>query len=168
MGSQGTTAAEHLILGSHTAHAIKHLMWPLITVPVKAAFSTVKKIGLACNLNHVTDTVPLEEINTLVKDFNAELHILNIDKHGVFNPDTDFESVLLEQMMRPLKPTYHFITNKNTDEGIIDFAEKNKIDLLIVLPRRHGLLSRLVNKSHTRQLILHSHVPVMALHYEIL
>lgn len=168
MGSQGTTAAEHLILGSHTAHAIKHLMWPLITVPIKATFSTVKKVGLACNLNHVTDTVPLEEITILVNDLNAELHILNIDKRGVFNPDTDFESVLLEEMMRPLKPMYHFITHKNTDEGIIDFAEKNKIDLLIVLPRRLGLLRRLVHRSHTKQLILHSHIPIMALHYEIL
>jgi nucleotide-binding universal stress UspA family protein len=168
MGSQGTTAAEHLFLGSHTAHAIKHLMWPLITVPVTAAFSTVKKIGFACDLNQVVQTVPLEEINILVNDFNAELHILNIDRNGVFNPDTDFESVLLEGMMRPLKPTYHFITNKNTDEGIMDFAEHNKIDLLIVLPRRHGVLSRLIHKSHTKQLVLHSHVPVMALHYEIL
>ena len=93
---------------------------------------------------------------------------LNIDKYGVFNPNTDFESVLLEEMMRPLKPTYHFITNKNTDEGILNFAEKNKIDLLIVLLRRHGLLKRLLLKSHTRQLVLHSHVPVMALHHEIL
>ena len=45
-------------------------------MPPKASFSAVKKIGLACNLNQVVDTVPLEEINILVNDFTAELHIL--------------------------------------------------------------------------------------------
>jgi len=167
MGSQGTTAAEHLFFGSHTLYAMKHLMWPLIAVPPKASFSSVKKIGLACNLNQVIDTVPFEEISILVNDFDAEMHIINIDKQDVYNPETDCESVLLLKMMAPLKPTYHFITNKNIDEGIIDFAEKNKIDLLMVLPGRHGLLKRLTHKSHTKQLILHSHVPVMAIHYEI-
>ena len=168
MGSQGTTAAERMLFGGHTVYAMKYLMWPIITVPPKASFSTVKKIGIACDLSKVIDTMPMDEINLLVKDFNAELYILNIDKWQVFNPDTDCESVLLEQMMRPLNPTYHFITNKNTDEGIMDFAEKNNIDLLIVLPRRRGLLRKIIHRSHTKQLILHSHVPVMALHHEIL
>ena len=65
--------------------------------------------------------------------------------------------------MGSLKPSYHFITNDNTDEGIMDFAEKNSIDLLLVLPKRHSLLDKLISKSHTRQLVLHSHVPVMAI-----
>jgi len=167
MGSQGTTATERIMFGGHRVFAMKNLMWPIITVPPKASFSAIKKIGLACNLNRVVETVPLEELKTLVNDFNAELHILNIDKDGVFNPKTDYESVLLEQMMRALKPEYHFITNKNTNDAIMRFAEKNQIDLLIVLPRRNGLLKRLMNKNHMRQLVLHSHVPVMALHNEI-
>jgi len=33
-----------------------------------------------------------------------------------------------------------------------------------VLPKRHGLLDKLIHKSHTKQLVLHSHVPVMAFH----
>ena len=164
MGSQGTTAAERLFFGSHTVYAMKHLMWPLITVPPEAKFSSVKKIGLACDFDKVVDTTPIDEIKMLVNDFNAELHILNTGKKEVFNPEIVFESGLLEEMLAPLKPNYHFITNENTDEGIMDFAEKNHIDLLIVLPKRHGLLDKLIHKSHTKQLVLHSHVPVMALH----
>jgi nucleotide-binding universal stress UspA family protein len=67
-------------------------------------------------------------------------------------------------MLQGINPQYHFITNENTDEGIIEFAEKNNIDLLVVLPKRHDLLTKLLNRSHTKQLVLHSHVPVMALH----
>ncbi len=164
MGSQGMAAAERLFFGSHTLYALKHLVWPLITVPPQAKFSSVKKIGLACDLNKVVDTTPVGEMKTLVNDFHAELHVLNTGKKEVYNPELVFESGLLQKMQADLKPQYHFITSENTDDGIMDFAEKNHIDLLIVLPKRHGLLQKLLHRSHSKQLVLHSHVPVMALH----
>jgi nucleotide-binding universal stress UspA family protein len=164
MGSQGKTATERLFFGSHAVYAMRHLHCPLITVPAGAKFSSVKKIGLACDFDKVVETIPVDEIKTLVNDFGAELHILNTGKQKEFKPEMVFESGLLQEMLMALKPEYHFITNRNTEEGIIDFAEKNHIDLLIVLPKRHGLLDKLVHKSHTKQFVLHSHVPVMAIH----
>jgi nucleotide-binding universal stress UspA family protein len=99
-----------------------------------------------------------------VNDFNAELHILNTGRKTVFDADIVFESGLMQEMTMALKPQFHFIDNENTDQGIIDFAEMNQIDLLIVLPKRHNLLESIFHKSHSKQLVLHSHVPVMALH----
>ena len=164
MGSQGTTAAERLLFGSHTVYAMKNLMWPLITVPREAKFSSVNKIGLACDFNKVVDTTPIDEIKMLVNDFNAELYVLNTGKQEVFDSEIVFESGLLEEMLAPVKPHYNFITSADTDESIMDFVEKNQIDLLVVLPKRHGLMDKLIHKSHTKQLVLQSHVPVMALH----
>ena len=43
MGSQGKSAAERMVFGGHTVYASKHLMWPLITVPTGAGFSSIKK-----------------------------------------------------------------------------------------------------------------------------
>ena len=100
----------------------------------------------------------------LVQDFNAELHILNTGKKEVFDADIVFESGLMQEMTMALKPTFHFIDHEYTDEGIMDFAEKNQIDLLIVMPHRHNLLAGIFHKSHTKQLVLHSHVPVMSIH----
>jgi len=164
MGSQGKTAAEHLMFGSHAVYSVKHLAWPVITVPPNAAFTSVKKIGLASDLTEVVETTPFEEIKMLVHDFNAELHILNTGKKEVFDADIVFESGLMQEMTMALKPTFHFIDNENIDQGIMDFAEKNQIGLLIVMPRRHNILEGIFHKSHTKQLVLHSHVPVMSIH----
>ncbi len=164
MGSQGTTAAERLLFGGHTLHAMKNLNWPLITVPPGAKFLIHKRIGLACDFQKVVESIPLDEIKMLVTDFNAELHVLNTGKKEVFDPGIVFESGMLQEMLGKLNPQYHFITNEDTDAGIMEFAEKNNIDLLVVLPRRHSIMDRLIHKSHTKQLVLHSHVPVMALH----
>jgi nucleotide-binding universal stress UspA family protein len=164
MGSQGKTATEHFLFGAHASNAVRHLNWPLITVPPGAAFSQIKKIGLASDLTKVIETTPIEEVKALVNDFNAELHILNTGRKTVFDADIVFESGLMQEMTMALKPQFHFIDNENTDQGIIDFAEMNQIDLLIVLPKRHNLLESIFHKSHSKQLVLHSHVPVMALH----
>jgi hypothetical protein len=99
-----------------------------------------------------------------VKDFNAELHILNTGKQDVFDADIVFESGQMQERTMALKPTFHFLNNEDPDEGIMDFADKNQIDLLVVLPKHHGFIGNLFHKSHTKQLVLHSHVPVMAIH----
>lgn len=163
MGCQGTSAADHLLLGSHAGYTVRHLWWPLITVPPGSKFGAIKKIGLACDLRNVLETTPVDEIKLLVHDFNAELHILNTGKQNDLDPDMP-ELGALKGMFIGLEPQYHFIINKDIDEGIMEYAINNNIDILLVLPKRHHLLDMLFHKSHTKNLVLHSHVPVMALH----
>ena len=164
MGSQGTTATERVLFGGHTIYAMNHLMWPLITIPPQAGFSQIKKICFACDFTKVVDSTPVEEIKRLVNDLQAELHVINFGKEETYESDTVFESGMLQEMLAPLKPRYHLITGENINEGIISFVEKNNIDLLITLPKRRSLLKKLAHKSVSKQLILHSHIPVMATH----
>ena len=164
MGSQGKTAAERIFIGSNTVHEVKHLNWPLLAVPRSVSFSGIKKIGLACDFDNVLDEFPIEEIKLLVNDFKAELNVLNIRKQKEVDQEVKLESGILKKMLANLNPRYHFIANKNIDECILGFAEKHHLDLLIVLPKRHSLLESLVHKSHSKQFVLHSMVPVMAIH----
>ncbi|MEO6549847.1 MAG: universal stress protein [Ferruginibacter sp.] len=164
MGSQGTSAAERFIFGSHTVLAVQYLKCPLITVPSGVEFSAVKKIGLACDFVKVLDTTPVKEICMLLNDLNAELHVLNSGQNEMFDANIVFGTSLMARMFSPHKPKYHFISNGNTDEAIIDFAGRNEIDLLIVLPKHHNILDKIIHKSHTKQLVLHCNVPVVAIH----
>lgn len=163
MGSQGTTGAERVIFGSNTVYAMKHLAWPLVTVPPGVAFSQIKKICLACDFDDVIESTPVEEIKKLVNDFHAELHVVNSGREESYQPDMVFESGMLQEMLMSLKPEYHFITNENADEGIISFVEENNFDLLITLPKRRGVIEKLMHRSFSKQLILHSQVPVFAI-----
>ncbi|NLU90504.1 universal stress protein [Chitinophaga sp. Ak27] len=163
LGSQGSTAAERLILGGHTVYAMKHLNWPLIAVPPGAHFSGVKKIGLACDFSHVAETVPANKIKAFTKDLHAELHILNIAKQQDKKPEIAGESEALHQMLASANPHYHYIVQQHTDQSIIDTAVTNGIDLLIVVPKHHDLLHVLTHKSHTSQLTMHAKIPLMAL-----
>ena len=163
MGSQGTTAAQRLMFGGHTVHAMKHLLWPLITVPPNAHFGSLKKIGLACDFEKPVDILPVDEMIKMVNDFHATLYVLNIGKKNVFDPEIVFQSRLLQEKLIDIKPVFNFITGDDINDSIMDFVNKNQIDLLVVFPKRYGLLDTIIHKSHTRQFVLHSHVPVMAL-----
>lgn len=163
-GSQGKTSTQRLLFGSHAVYAMQHLKWPLVTVPAAARFSAIKNIGFACDFDGVVEITPVDELKMLVNDFNASLHILNTGREDVFEPEVVFQSGLLQEMLASLNPEYHFINNENVEEGILVFAQQNNIDLLIVLPKKHSFIDKLIHKSHTKQLVLHSHVPVMALH----
>ncbi len=163
MGSQGSSASDYRFFGSNSVETMRQLKSPVITVPRGAQFHNVKKIGLAIDFENEIDKAQLKEVKMMVHDFNAKLHILSISKKNQYNPHSVFESGVLMEMLAPLNHEYHFITNENIDEGIISFAEKNNIDLLVVIPKRHNLLDKLIHRSHTKQLVLHSHVPVMSL-----
>lgn len=163
MGSQGTTATERLFLGGHTAYAMRHLQWPLITVPPARNFEGIKKIGLACDLNDVEETVPAQRIEQFAEDFHAELHVLNVESDRGAAPAIVRQSNVLHEMLQSMAPHYHYSVHPRTDEGIMEAVKELDLDLLVVLPKQHNLLHNLMHKSHTRHLTMHCPVPLMAL-----
>jgi nucleotide-binding universal stress UspA family protein len=166
IGSHGTGSVERFLFGSNTLSAIKHLSWPLIIVPKGAKFTSISRIGLACDLKKVIESVHAEEIKKLVKEFHAILHVLHVNTEEQKRiSDEEIEgSEWLSEMLQELKPEFHFINKENIEDAINEFAEKNNLDLLITIPKNHGLLDRLIHKSYTKQVVLHTHVPVMSIH----
>lgn len=163
MGSQGTTATERLLLGSHAVAAMKNLPWPLITVPPACVFKGIKKMGLACDLDDVTTTVPVDLLELFAIDFRAELHVLNIKEKKEHIATILQETSALYDMLEPLRPEYHYSVHPKVVESITDAVEELGLDLLIMLPKRHDWLYQLTHTSHTKQLTLRSPVPLMAL-----
>jgi nucleotide-binding universal stress UspA family protein len=165
MGTKGAGLLERIFIGSNTLTTIRRLKHPVIVVPPGAVFGGIKKIGFACELRKVVETTPAAVIKKMADAFGASIHILNVDyenKH--FEAGTPAEALLLNNLLHPLEPAWHFIEDPDVEHGVNDFAEKNNIDLLVVIPRKHKLLEGLFQKSHSRELIFHSHVPIMAMH----
>jgi nucleotide-binding universal stress UspA family protein len=166
MGAENAKAAERFLFGGRTTAAVRKLSWPVIIVPPDARFASIRKIGLACDFKNVVETIPFMEIKALIKEFNAELHVLHASEGSsdAFSPETIEESGWLQDILGELNPKYHFIKNEEPEIAINEFAEKNNIDLLIVVPKKHNLIARIFKHSHSKRLVLHAHVPVMTVH----
>ena len=166
MGTTGTSGIEKILFGSNTLSVIRHLAWPVICVPPGKTFGAgIKKIGFACDFRDVVEETPAQSIKEFTKAFNAELHVLNVDYHNHhFKAEAREESLLLHTMLEDVQPEYHFIEHKDIEDGINEFAEKNNLDLIISIPKKHKLLEGLFKTSSTKQLLFHSHIPVMCVH----
>ena len=165
MGSQGASATDYRMFGSQTVQAMKKIHSPVIAVPTGTTFHYFKKIGIACDLENGVDHVPAEDIKRLTKDFNASIHILNsAGRRGQKSKIIEEASALVDELS-PLPHEFHFISNEDDDKGIIDFTEKNNMDLLIVLPKKHTLFDKWTHASITQKIVLRLRVPVMALHF---
>jgi nucleotide-binding universal stress UspA family protein len=167
MATESNAAFERFLFGGKTINAVRQLAWPLIVVPPSVKFTSLKKIGLACDLKNVIDTIPVKEIKNLVKEFHARLHVLHASSgaDGALTAQTVEETGWLQEILGDLNPEYHFIKGgDDIEQSINQFAEENNLDLLIVIPKKHNLISKIFKHSHAKQLVLHAHVPVMAIH----
>lgn len=166
MGAESTGAFERLLVGGKTLSAVRKLPWPLIIVPPFTTFKNIRKIGFACDFREVVESVRVKEIRELVNEFNAELHIIYItDEWGnSYDDQTIEESGLLQEMLGDLKPKYHFIHEPVVETGINQYAERNKLDLLIIVPKKHSLVGKIFNPSHSKKVVLNAHIPILSLH----
>lgn len=166
MSSHGNAGLEHLLLGSETGTAVNNLPWPLVVLPRGAKFKAPKKIALACDFEDVLTTIPVNVIKELVTTFNATLYVLHVHKDAKqsYNEKVIDGTSDLRELLAELHPSYHFIDSKDISEAILEFVEKNDIDLLISFPKKRSLLESMFHKSQSKALAKETLVPFLAFH----
>jgi nucleotide-binding universal stress UspA family protein len=163
MGLSGKNAITRLIVGSNTIKIIYGLNYPILVVPPKAEFIPVKKIGFACEYNAVEKTTPVALLRKILADFHAELHVMNVEQKGR-TQDNQQQELLINDLLRNTRAEFHSIGDVEITDGINWFIGKSKLDWLVVMPRKHKLLEKLFRRSHTKDLLYHTHIPVLCIH----
>ncbi len=165
MGTHGAGAIETLFLGSTTLSALNRLHVPVMIIPPGATYKRIHRIGFACDYSQVAESTPIQEISKWIRLFDARLKVLNVDYNNrQFNPNVPMSLTKVHELLAPLNPDFHFIDDPDIEEGINAFAETHGIELLITIPKKHKLLGKIFQRSHTRTLAMHAHVPILAIH----
>ena len=165
MGSRGTSGLERIVFGSTTLSAIRHLTSPVIAVPIGTEYGTgIRKIGFACDFRDIAETIPVAEIKNFVKTFGSEFHVLNVDDSKRHQKPEAGLTALLQTLLEELSPEFHFIEHDDVEEGVNAFAETHNLNLVMAIPKKHKLLQGLFKSSSTKQLITHTHIPLMCIH----
>lgn len=164
MGLSGKNALTRLIVGSNTIRAINDLRYPLLIIPPQAEFIPVRKVGFACDYHQVVATTPIQFLHKIATDFHADLHVLNISTGKTDNGYLSNQESILMDLLKGAKAEFHTIEAREVTEGINWFAEKAGLDWIVVIPKKHGLLEKIFKRSHTQELIFHTHTPVLCIH----
>lgn len=155
-GTKGLKGFERFVFGSTTLSLIKHGSHPVIAVPEGAALSAPKNMALAVDFLHLSE-MPTAKILAFAEALQTRLHLIHIETE---NETTQPPAALLDAL-RVGPEAYHSFKEETVAQGLKHFAEQNHIDLITVLPHKHGLLDRLFGKGHTADILQAVSVPVM-------
>ena len=64
--------------------------------------------------------------------------------------------------------TFEYPLDIDITHALNSFIEKHDADMLVMMPHRHEWLERIFRKSETKDMIFHTHVPVLILPERIL
>jgi nucleotide-binding universal stress UspA family protein len=165
IGSETASAIERLLIGGRTTAVVHRLSWPVIVIPKDAKFSHIKKIGMACDFKEVMDTIPVKQIESLVKIFKAELHVIYVNEEDRVNEaNLVQQSRSLENILEGLKPRYHFLNDGDIEGSITRYLDRHKFDLLIIIPKKHSIVDKLFHSSQSKKMVLHAQIPIISFH----
>ncbi|PZR25512.1 MAG: hypothetical protein DI535_17645 [Citrobacter freundii] len=164
MQAHHETGIQQLFTGEDMSTLLRTLDFPVLIIPPGKNFEGIRNVALACDMENIQETIPVKFIGTLLKALNASLSVIHIDTRNRYDSEFTIQSQQLQQLLSPYRPSYHFLSKVQVEEGLLSFIDKNNVDMLIMLPGKHHLLSRLIHGSHTATMALYSHVPVLSLH----
>ncbi len=159
MATHGPSLRKLFFIGSITIYLSRNLKYPVIVVPENAVFKPVVKIALATDMKDIYE-LPVVKISSVVVAFNAELHIVHVNRTNTKFHSESAEVKTLNKYLRHLDPKFHFINDgKNVQNGILSFANEHDIDMILTFPKKHSLF----HNSQSKQLIFNSTVTVMTI-----
>jgi nucleotide-binding universal stress UspA family protein len=164
MGTQGAGFLSERFLGSTTTSLIGHCVTPVLAIDRKVRFRPAKRIVFATDFVETRPQV-LKPLKDLAKLFGAEIFILNIVVEPVVAPTME-EMIAAYKLDRSLQNVHHTFFYKHSPhvvESLNDFISLHKMDMVVMVSRRHSFFSRLLQEPHTKQMAFHAKVPVLAL-----
>lgn len=161
MGTTGRSNLKEILIGSNTTTIARESRIPLLIVPAGAQFEEIERVVFACDLKKVSETTPVEAIKTVIATLNAKLLILNVGHDQDFNPDMIKELTDLHGLWGDEQPEYHYTRHEDLVTGIMDFAIKEKAQLVITVPKQYGFFEELFHRGLTKRLAYHTHLPLL-------
>lgn len=165
MGTKGATGLKGAILGSNTAAVIKKARRPLIIVPEQCKFEKPVNITFACDMELMENTEDLGVIKRIARKYGSTIGILKVHTEVAVMADDGHEATeMLKEQFTDLN--FEFIDTVKPDiiGGIESYVEDHDVDLLALVSREHSFIDRILNKSVSKQLVMHADLPVLILH----
>ncbi|MEO5996447.1 MAG: universal stress protein [Chitinophagaceae bacterium] len=166
MGITETNRMEQVLVGSNTLDMVNRNVCPVIIVPQHSQFKGIKNVLLASDFKNVDETVPAKSIQAILDIFKSDVHVVNVDSEHFVELTEEYkeEKAKMELILEGYNTQYSFIRQYDFIEAISQFAADKNIDLILTIPKKHSLLSKLFVTSTTKKLAYQSELPIMAIH----
>ena len=84
---------------------------------------------------------------------------LSPEKHAI-----NSEELKYKELFRNTKHSFHYVETEDVEVGLFQFAEKHHCDLIVMVTRHYNFWERLMHRSLTQKIALHTELPLLILH----
>lgn len=172
MGTRGVMAEKGLFFGSTTKSIIQNAPCPVFAIPKEAQYNKISKIVYLSNLkydetniiNHIIELAKLHDASIVILHIDYEEDDLFIGKNGssvIHEWSIELLKDIIDKVVYP-KITYMEMVNKNIIEGINEYLKKDEPNVIAMTTYTTTLFDKLFHKSLTKQVLLHTQIPLLA------
>ena len=161
MGTRGKGQKEFLT-GKVSSKVIKHVKCPVLCIPLNANYQGFENMIYATDFND-EDIKDLDVLFGFLVAYHPMVHCVHVNVDGDRLADEEKMEALKSHFSAKMvsgRLVFKVIDNEDFVEGVNQYVTENKIDIISVVHHRKGFLKRLVSKSHTHELLVHSDVPL--------
>ncbi len=166
IGITGRSSLAQIFIGSNALRMAENKFCPVMIIPPNCQFREVKNVLLTSDLKDVMGTTPSVPIKKVLKTFQPNLHVVNVneDTYIALSEEHENEKEKLRKMFEEFNPEFYFLRLFDVDEAINEFANDKNIDLIISIQKEHSRFYRFFKSSHTKALAYQSTIPVLIVH----
>jgi nucleotide-binding universal stress UspA family protein len=140
----------------------------VLLVPNGAKFKAYRNVVYASDFERIDSRV-MDKIVDFAGRFSAGIHLVDVHESREKGRYKVSEQ-LLEQQLNDQLPKLEFkmaeVESSSIWEGLDQYALDNEVDLLVMVTKHRKFWENLVHKSITRQVALHSKLPILILHVD--
>jgi nucleotide-binding universal stress UspA family protein len=166
MGTTGDGGLLEKLFGSVSTIVAQRSHCPVLLIPHGVKYQNPDQILYASSAE-ASDERLIEQLIVFNKPFQARIHFVHVEREG----DAAFsksKEEIFEELFDAGEPPFAFefanIKSADVDASINQYAEMEKIDLIVMATRQRSFWEQLFHKSQTKKMALHARLPLLILH----
>lgn len=163
MGMKGK-GKSNSVFGSTATAVIRKSGFPVLVIPLNGEYQQIRNITFASDFDPNVESDSYDLLIKLAQKLNIPVYILNVQKKDcALGAERAIGKMKTSLAFSSLHPEFHSVYNRNVEDGIHTFIEKNPTDVLAMVAHAHKLFERMFGTVHTKEMSYQTKIPLLIL-----
>jgi nucleotide-binding universal stress UspA family protein len=168
MGSHGANGFEEMFVGSNTERVVRSSEIPVLVVKSNVTNINFDVIALACDFSEES-IESYHHTMAMFQDIVSKIYLVHVNlPNEKFSSTAQLEKMAVnfftkaDKHLRSLE-NVRYVSDYTVDDGIVNFSNKNNVDLIVMPTHGRKGLARFFKGSVGEEVVNHSPIPVLTL-----
>lgn len=162
IGMKGDGQNFKKIFGSTVTELTRITHLPVFIIPEQANFNTPEKIVFASDIHKETSLKSLDALISFTKIFHSKLYVVKVIRNEN-DEEIELENISPEirKVFAEVSAEFEYPVDQDVSHALSNSINKHDANMLVMVPHDHDWLELLFKKSETKEMIYHTHIPIL-------